>query len=208
MVKQLVVKGVFETNTYFYIDEKTGHGFLIDPGAQADKLLQIIQKNNWTIEKILLTHGHFDHTGAVDHIHHELQIPYYIHENGVKYLEDTNWNLSSYRERNVQLKQAQYLLDGQQIRLSVNQEMSLQVIETPGHTNDSVVFYSLHDRIAFVGDTIFMGSIGSTQYPGSSARNLENSILNKIFCLPEDIILYSGHSAWTTVGTEKARYRK
>ncbi|MDO5294487.1 MAG: MBL fold metallo-hydrolase, partial [bacterium] len=157
MVKLITVKDVFEVNTYFYIDEETGHGFLIDPGAQPELLLEIIRKNKWTIEKILITHGHFDHIGAVKQIHEELQIPYYIHRNGKKYAEDTFWNLSSYCDRNVKLTGAEYLEDGQQIQLSNSKEKSLQVIATPGHTTDSVIFYSEAEQLAFVGDTIFRG---------------------------------------------------
>ncbi|MBR2734183.1 MAG: MBL fold metallo-hydrolase, partial [Selenomonadaceae bacterium] len=65
MILMTQVRGIFETNAYFYIDDDTRHGFLIDPGAQADELLKIIGEHDWTIEKILLTHGHFDHIGAV-----------------------------------------------------------------------------------------------------------------------------------------------
>ena len=66
MILQTEVRGVFATNSYFYIDDETRHGFLIDPGAQADELLKIIGREKFTIEKILLTHGHFDHIGAVE----------------------------------------------------------------------------------------------------------------------------------------------
>ncbi|MDO5294807.1 MAG: MBL fold metallo-hydrolase, partial [bacterium] len=67
-------------------------------------------------------------------------------------------------------------------------------------------FYSEAEQLAFVGDTIFRGSIGSTQYPGSNKKDLQASIFGKIFSLPEKTILYSGHSDFTTVGIEKARY--
>ena len=75
MVAEVPVKGVFEENCYFFIDDPTKHGFVIDPGAQGEGLLRLIRKEGWTIEKILLTHGHFDHTGAVDLLRKELGIP-------------------------------------------------------------------------------------------------------------------------------------
>lgn len=68
MIRRIVVKDVFAVNCYFYIDDETRHGFLIDSGAQASRILQKIEENGWTIERILLTHGHFDHTGAVREI--------------------------------------------------------------------------------------------------------------------------------------------
>lgn len=206
MIKSVIVKDVFETYTYFYIDAETKHGFLIDPGADTERLLAIIAEKGWTIERILLTHGHFDHTGAVEKIHKSLQIPYYIHENGKKYLENTNWNLSSYCNRNVLLKDAKLLQDGNEIFVTSNENFGLKVMYTPGHTSDSVIFYSEKDKLAFVGDTIFKGCIGSTQYPGSNSADLEKSIMNQIFKLPQDVVLYPGHSEKTTVGIEKARY--
>ena len=75
MIVEVPVKGYFEENCFFFIDDKTKHGFIIDPGAQADGLLSVIRENGWVIEKILLTHGHFDHTGAVDKIRSTLEIP-------------------------------------------------------------------------------------------------------------------------------------
>ncbi len=208
MIYILKVRDYFETYTwcYFSIDEKTKHGFLIDPGAEADKILDVIRKNKWTIEKILLTHGHFDHTEAVEVISSKLQIPYLIHAEGKKYLESTHYNLSKYCKKNVILNKAEYFQNGDEICLPNNPNFKLKVIHTPGHTEDSVTFYSETDSVAFVGDTIFLGSIGNTEYPGGNRTQLQNSIMKKIFTLPEETVLYPGHSESTTVGTEIARY--
>ncbi len=208
MVQAVLVKDVFETYSYFYIDEATKHGFLIDPGAEAEKLLDIISENGWTIEKVLLTHGHFDHTGAVEQICNTLQIPYLIHKNGKDFLADTGLNLSSYCARNVVLTEAQYFEEGDSISLEANEAFSLQVLHTPGHTPDSVVLYNGDEQIAFVGDTIFRGAIGNTGYPGGDMSQLQKSILEKIFQLPGETTLYSGHSEATTVETEIQRYTR
>ena len=157
------------------------------------------------IEKILLTHGHFDHTGGVEVLARELSVSYYIHENGEKFLEDVRYNLSIHCNRRVVLNNAKYLKDGDTITLEANPEIKLEVIHTPGHTPDSVVFYDKKENIAFVGDTIFKGSIGNSEYPGGNGQELSASIINKIFTLPPETVLYSGHSDKTTVGTEKAR---
>ncbi len=208
MIKSLKVRDFFETYTwcYFYIDEETKHGFLIDPGAEADKILSIIKDNGWVIEKILITHGHFDHTEAVEVISKELNIPYYIHKEGQKYLENSHYNLSKYCKKNIVLKDASLLNHHDIINLDANPNMKLEVIHTPGHTEDSVTYFSKRDSFAFVGDTIFLGSIGNTQYPGGNMQQLQDSIINKIFMLPNETVLYSGHSDSTTVGIEKARY--
>lgn len=94
MVKELQVQGVFAENTYFYIDHHTKSGFLIDPGAQAGLIFDVIRQNGWTIEKILLTHGHFDHMGAAVILREKLVAPIYIYPEEASYLSDPYLNLS------------------------------------------------------------------------------------------------------------------
>ena len=120
-------------------------------------------------------------------------------------MEDVHYNLSIHCNRRVVLNNAKYLKDGDTITLETNPKIKLDVIHTPGHTPDSVVFYDKKENIAFVGDTIFKGSIGNSEYPLGCGQELGASIINKIFTLPPETVLYSGHSDKTTVGTEKAR---
>lgn len=206
MVRCVPVKGYFEENSFCYVDDETKHGFLIDPGAEAERLLEIIRREGWTIEKILLTHGHFDHTGAVDALRTALGVPVYAHENADAYLLDPCMNLSAFCVGNWVVENAEKFRNDDVILLEANPVFSLRVIHTPGHTTDSVVFYSEKDRLAFVGDTIFKGSIGNFQYPGGSRQDIVESIRSKILTLPDNTVLYSGHSDQTTVGTEKRRY--
>lgn len=203
IVDAVPVSDFIQTNAYFYIDEQTKHGFLIDPGAEAEKLLNIINKNSWIIEKILITHGHFDHIGGVEKIHQKLNIPYYAHKNGKTYLTDGSYNLSAFFMNEIKLNNAQYLDEGQDIILEANPSVKLRVIYTPGHTQDAVIYYDADNKTAFVGDTIFKNSVGRTDIPGGNERQLYQSIREKIFTLPDDTVLYSGHSAPTTVGAEK-----
>ena len=198
LVKPMTVQDVIDVNAYFYIDEETKRGVLIDPGAQADDLLEVVQKNGWTIERILITHGHFDHIGAVETVSRALGVPYAIHENGREYLSDPMMNLSGVFGRNVILNEAVYFNDGDTV------PGGLQVIHTPGHTRDSVVFYDAENKIAFSGDTIFKASVGRTDFPGGDANLLRASLLHKVFALPDETVLYSGHSEPTTVGAEKS----
>lgn len=203
VIKQIAVKDVFETYAYFYIDEATNHGFLIDPGAEANRLLEIIKKEKYVIEKILLTHGHFDHMGAVQQIQDYLHIPVYMHEEGKHYATNTIWNLSGVCGRNVQLENIHYFKDDTIIDLQANPSFKVQALHVPGHTLDSVVYYNECDQVAFVGDTIFAGTIGRSDFFGGNKEQLISSIQQKIFTLPELTILYSGHSIPTTVGKEK-----
>jgi len=207
-VYKVPVKGYFEVNSYFLIDEDTGHGFLIDPGAQGAALVQIIRSKVWTIEKILLTHGHFDHTGGIEAIRRELDIPVYIHENGVAYLEDTQLNLSEYCGEHVVVRDAHFFQDGAVFSLEGHVFPVLTAVHTPGHTPDSTTFYDAADGLAFVGDTIFKGGPGTDQYPGGDRRQLVKSIVQQILRFPDNTTLYSGHSEKTTVGAEKRLYIK
>ena len=200
------VKGYFEENCFFYVDDATKHGFLIDPGAEPERLLSMIQREDWTIEKILLTHGHFDHTGAAESLRQTLGIPVLAHENADDYLLDPRMNLSAFCVGNWTLRNVEKLRDGDVVSLAANAAFALRVLHTPGHTTDSVVYYSEKDRIAFVGDTIFKGSIGNFQYPGGSRQNIIASIRDRVLTLPDDTVLYSGHSEETKVGMEKRRY--
>lgn len=206
MVIQVPVQGYFPENTYFYIDEVTKEGFLIDPGAEPERLLAMIEENVWSIVAILLTHGHFDHFGAVNMIRQILSIPVYSFDRSGQYLLDGQMNLSSYCGHEMTIADTQSLCDGDVLRLPHSISKTLQVIYTPGHTPDSVVFYNAADQVAFVGDTIFKGSVGTTEYPGGNTHKLQESVLHKIFTLPPETQLYSGHTDVTTVGVEKARY--
>lgn len=203
IVKQVPVVDAIVTNVYFYIDEKTKHGFIIDAAAEANRLLDIIKTNGWTIEKILLTHGHFDHIGAVEEISEALSIPYYIHENGKQYLMDPDFNVSSMFGNDICLDNAQYLKDGDELVLAANPQVKLKVYHTPGHTLDSSVYADEENKVAFVGDTIFKDSVGRTDLPGGSMQQLRQSIHKILTSFAEDMILYSGHTEPTTVKAEK-----
>ena len=202
MIRELMVEGVFAENTYFYIDEHSKAGFLIDPGAQAGVIYDVIQRNGWHIEKILLTHGHFDHMGAAEVLREKLVAPIYIYSADAPYLTDTYLNLSQNYQA-VVVPHYEELYDGEVIRLKANSGFYLKVIHTPGHTPGSVTFYSPEESAAFVGDLLYQHGPGLTHFPGGNRAELESSIVNKIFTLPPDTVLLSGHSSPITVAQER-----
>ena len=203
MVQELQVQGVFAENCYFYIDDITKSGFLIDPGAQPGLIYDTVRSNGWTIEKILLTHGHFDHMGAAELLREKLVAPIYIYPSDAAYLTDPYLNLSGNSGNPITVKHYEELFDGETIRLKANSEFFLKVIHTPGHTPGSVTFYSPRERVAFVGDTLYEHGPGLTHFPGGDRRQLERSIIDKILNLPSDVILLSGHSSPISVGRER-----
>ena len=205
MVLSMPVTDVFTTNAYFYIDDNTGHGFLIDPGAEADAIVAVIGERGLTIEKILLTHGHFDHMGAAEVLQQALSTPICMHENGRAYVENPRWNLSEDCGLSIVLRDVTYLADGSTLSLKDNPKFSLEMRYVPGHTTDSVYYYSEKDRIAFVGDSIFKNSFGLTHFYGSDKETLMISVTKRILTLPRETVLLSGHSDPTTVREERSR---
>ena len=205
MVLTVPVKGYFEENCYFFIDADKNHGFIIDPGAQPEKLLEIIRDNGYVIEKILLTHGHFDHFGAVPQLREKLNCPVMAHEKADLLLLDPMINLSAQCIGDMVIRDTDKFTDDDIISLNSG-ELSLKVIYVPGHTPDSVLLYNERENTAFVGDTIFKGSIGNYTFPGGNKEQLIRSIMTKVFDLPDKTILYSGHSEKTTVRDEKCYY--
>lgn len=206
MVERVEVRDVFAENAYFYMDPQSGQGFLIDPGAEGERLYDIIKANNLDIQAILLTHGHFDHTGAVQYLQDKLGLPYYISTPGQAYLLNPQLNLSQECGRYVVLPDARFFNDGDFLSVPANPNFGLRVIATPGHTPDSSTLYSQADGIAFVGDAIFRGGPGTSQFPGGDQQQLMASIRDKILVLPEATVLYSGHTPETTVAAERPNY--
>ena len=203
MIKELQVQGVFAENTYFYIDDHSKSGFLIDPGAQAGLIYDTIVRNGWTIEKILLTHGHFDHFGAAELLRERLVAPIYIYPEDAQYLTDPFLNLSGNTGNPLTVPHYEDLYDGEIIRLKANSGFYLKVIHTPGHTPGSVTYYAPDENAAFVGDLLYEHGPGLTHFPGGNRKVLEESIINKIFTLPDNTVLLSGHSSPITVAQEK-----
>lgn len=113
MVREIQVQGVFAENCYVFIDEHTKSGFLIDPGAQAGIIYDAIVRNGWTIEKILLTHGHFDHLGAAEQLRRQLAAPIYIYPSDAPYLTDTYLNLSGQSGQQITVSHYEELHDGE-----------------------------------------------------------------------------------------------
>lgn len=203
MIKK-ITGGLFEELTYIYSDDTTGHGFIIDPGASLDDILSYLQVNKITLEKILITHGHLDHIKTAKQLREVLNIPIIIHHEGKIYLEKPEWNVSEgFFNEPISFVADSYVEQGDIITLEANKAFSLEVIYTPGHTKDGVIYYSKKDKLAFVGDTIFSGSVGRSDLPGGNTLQLLESIKNKVFTLEEEVVLYPGHGPWTTVGREK-----
>lgn len=194
--------GMLQEQTYFAIDEATKKAVIIDPGADEHAIIHKIDEEGLKVEKILLTHGHFDHMGAAAAIKGHTNCEIVIHEEGKRYLQDPNYNLSSlYGDGALVLEADKYVKAGEKVSVE-GTDLSFEVIHAPGHTLDGVAYYNDAHKIAFVGDIIFKGSIGRTDFKGGDAATLLRSISLGIFTLEKEVTLYPGHGEPTTVGFE------
>ena len=198
-VYPLLARGVFGTYGYFVVDDETNHALLIDPGSQPQLFLQTAADRGWVVEKILLTHGHFDHMGAADALRQAWGAPIYAHKLSPAYLEDPVLNLSAEHGMDITLSGTEPLEDGDRVILETAPNVALSVLHTPGHTEDSVVYVLEGSNVAFVGDTVYEGGPGLTVFPTGNAQELDESIRVKLFALPSDTTLLSGHSDPLTV---------
>ncbi|MCY7171201.1 MBL fold metallo-hydrolase [Streptococcus gallolyticus subsp. gallolyticus] len=203
MIRILPVTDYFQVNTYFIIDEKTNSGFLIDPGAQADLILKVINENSWNIKKILLTHGHFDHTGAVEKLQNTLNIPTYAHKNADTYLLNPMLNLSRLCTGDRIVRNTKKI-NTTRIPLN-NSNILCTIIETPGHSQDSLSYYFPQENAVIVGDLFYQHGLGLTHFPGGDIKQLKKSTEVLLSTLPDETIIYSGHSTPITVFQQKQK---
>ncbi len=192
----------FAQNAPIIFCSETNKCAFVDPGGDADFLLQIAKKNNLIPEKILLTHGHADHAGAAMEIAQILNIKIEGPHKEDKFLLDS---LQSQGEMfGIQARNCvpnKWLEDGDTV--SVGNSV-LDVIFTPGHTPGHVIFFSNDSNLALVGDVIFRGSIGRTDLPRGNHQDLIDSISKKLWPLGNDVEFICGHGPNSTFGNERA----
>lgn len=189
----------FGTNTYLVWELSSREAVLIDPGAPSQKILDYVNSNNIYVKAIVNTHGHADHIGGNTFFHQKWHVPIYIHKNDIAMLTNADLNLSSFMGASITSPPAEKLLkEGDVIELG---KKKLDVIHTPGHTKGCICL--LYSILLFSGDTLFKGSVGRTDFPGGSFDTLADSILKKLYTLPDETLVLPGHTDETRIGIEK-----
>lgn len=191
--------GNFAVNNYLVHAEGSNQAILFDAGEDPAPILEKIAELGLKLEYLVNTHGHGDHIAGNQIIVDETGAKLLIHQLDQPYLSDPYLNLSAYFGVEITSPPASRLLqDGDKIHLG---EIEFQVLHTPGHTPGHISLW--YEKHAFVGDVIFQGSIGRTDFPQSSSQQLIQSIRQRIYTLPDPTVLYPGHGPNTTVKTEK-----
>ena len=193
--------GMVMTNCYMIFNEETKEAALIDPGDQADCLLEQCRRRGLTLKALLLTHGHFDHILAVPALQRETGASVYAARAEAALLADSQANLSgSWQRRPLTFTPDVLLEDREEFTLLGSR---MQMILTPGHTAGSCCYYLPEEKWLFSGDTLFCESYGRTDLPTSQPAEIGRSIREKLLILPQETAVYPGHNETSTIEHEK-----
>jgi hydroxyacylglutathione hydrolase len=199
MILKTLPVGPIMANCYIIGCKNTREAAVIDPGDEADKILMSLAEEKLKVKYILNTHGHFDHVGANRRLKEVTGAPIVIHPEDAPMLGMISQAAASFGMASENSPPPDLMInDGDEISFG---DITLKVIHTPGHSLGGVSFYT--DGIVFVGDTLFAGSIGRTDFPGGDYNTLISSVKNKLFVLGDNVKAYTGHGPVTTIGQEK-----
>jgi glyoxylase-like metal-dependent hydrolase (beta-lactamase superfamily II) len=204
-----IVSVPFEENTYIAWRPDRHDALVIDPGLEPKLILSFLQSKKLNVAAILNTHGHADHIGGNEALKAQYpEAPLVIGKGDAPMLTDANLNLSApFGMAIVSPPADQLVAEGDVLDLA---GIQLDVREIPGHSLGHVVFIvkpspteGTEEYVVFGGDVLFRGSIGRTDFPGGSFDKLAVGIRTKLYTLPDDTVVYSGHGPTTTIGVEK-----
>ena len=190
--------GAYETNCYIVTDESSLDCAVIDPGADATTILNYLEETRLHCRFLLLTHGHFDHTGAVEALLAETDATLFVHK------ADVGVSVGGDFYRFQPPQGTRYYAEGDVVSLG---SVSFTVLETPGHTPGSVTLLcseaGSEDKVLFTGDTLFRDSCGRTDFPGSSPEDMLRS-LKRLAQLPGNYEVYPGHGLFSNLDRERS----
>jgi Zn-dependent hydrolases, including glyoxylases len=192
----------FQQNCSIVWDEETGVGAVVDPGGDLNRVLSAASERKVRLEKILITHGHLDHAGATADLAERLKLPIEGPHAGDRFwIDGMDEQARMFGVRGARtFKPDRWLTGGDTVSVG---PMTFDVRHCPGHTPGHVVFYHAPTRVAFVGDVLFAGSIGRTDFPGGDYDTLIRSIREQLLTLGDDVTFVPGHGPKSTFGAER-----
>ncbi len=202
MQVQIIPVTAYAQNCSLLVCEHTGRAAVVDPGGEAGRILEQIDTSGATLEKILVTHGHLDHAGAVAELAERTGVPIEGPHEADRFLLETlpEWCSRFGFPPCRAFEPDRWLADGDTVRFG---EQTLQVRHCPGHTPGHVIFFHPEARLALVGDVLFQGSIGRTDFPRGDHATLIASIRDQLWPLGDDVTFVPGHGPTSTFGAER-----
>jgi len=201
MIQKALAVGLLEVNCYLLGDEETKEAVVIDPGGNEEDILEALKYHGLQLKTIIDTHGHFDHVDANLPLKEATGALIAIHEADAAMLAKPSAEAMFFTGNRLRLSTADILLkEGDILTFG---SYRLKVLHTPGHTPGGISLVMEGSPLVYVGDLLFQGSIGRTDFPGGSFDDLINAVRTKIFTLGDNYTVYPGHGPVTTVGQER-----
>lgn len=201
MIHEILPVGMLQCNCSVFGDEQSKEAIVIDPGAEIEKIIEILDSHQLKVKAIIVTHGHIDHVAGASKLRALTSAPVYMNERDFEQLDmlplQAAWLGTATPERTEIDTPAK---EGTLLTLGTAE---FHVLETPGHTQGSVSVWIPQENKLVAGDTLFRDSIGRTDLPGGNGRQILSSIKSKLFNLPGDTLVIPGHGPKTTIEREK-----
>ena len=201
MIFETIVVGHLAVNCFILGCETTREAVIVDPGADAQRILDAVKKLDLKVRYVINTHGHFDHVGGNSKVVAATGAPLLVHEADIPFLSRASDVAVMYGlQAENSPAPAEFLKDGMIISFGT---CSIKVFHTPGHTPGGCCLYLQSEGKVITGDTLFADSVGRTDFPGSSHEALITGIREKLLVLPDETAVYPGHGPATTIGHER-----
>jgi hydroxyacylglutathione hydrolase len=198
MIINKLVVGPLENNCYTIADEHTREAFIVDPGDEPDRILDLIRENNFKLNYIVCTHAHFDHIAVISDIKQEIDTKVVLHRDDLELYRNVKkqaalwgYELDSLPDPDL------FVAEGDTLAIG---SLKFVILHTPGHSQGGICIYG--EGIIITGDTLFAGSVGRTDLHGGDMEKLKISY-KRLMSLPEDIKVLPGHGPETTIKKEK-----
>jgi glyoxylase-like metal-dependent hydrolase (beta-lactamase superfamily II) len=201
MIHEILPVGMLQCNCSIFGDEQSREAIVVDPGDQIDDILQILARHSLRVKAIVITHAHIDHIAGAAELKQATGAPVYMNENDAALRDQLDvqaaW-LGMQAPARTEIDTP--AREGDVLQLG---PASFHVIHTPGHTQGSISLWIPQENKLVAGDTLFLESIGRTDLPGGNGKQIVQSIREKLFRLPEDVVVIPGHGESTTIAHEK-----